>query len=106
MVAKYNVAIMYTDGRGIPKDETKATEWYLSAADQGYLLAQSTLGLRYKAGLGVQRDMVQALKWLILAVDRGDARARKDRDVVAEKMTPRQIQEAEKLAREWNPSAR
>ena len=50
--------------------------------------------------------MVQALKWLNLAVDRGDARARKDRDAVAEKMTPKQIQEAEKLAREWKPSAR
>ena len=62
VVAKYNAAIMYADGRGIPKDDKKATEWYRLAADQGYLLAQSTLGLRYLTGLGVQRDMVQAFE--------------------------------------------
>ncbi len=77
-------------------------------AEQGHALAQTILGHMYVHGLGVPQDYVQAHMWLNLAASRfpqGTDRdmAVKDRDIVAAKMTPAQIAEAQKLAREWKP---
>jgi len=48
---------------------------------------------------------VQAHKWFDLAVARGSAEARTNREIVAAKMRPEQIAEAQRLARKWNPAA-
>jgi uncharacterized protein len=48
---------------------------------------------------------VQAHMWLNLAASRsGDATMVKSRDLVAAKMTPDQVAEAQRLAREWKPT--
>ncbi|MFQ5564708.1 MAG: sel1 repeat family protein, partial [Parvularculaceae bacterium] len=56
-------------------------------------------------GRGVPQDFVEAHKWFNLAASRasGDIRetAAKNRDIMAAKMTPEQIAEAQKQAREW-----
>ncbi len=57
-------------------------------------------------GQGVPRDYVQAHMWFNLAASKsppGEDRdkAAKNRDNVAKVMTPAQISEAQKLAREW-----
>ncbi len=62
----------------------------------------------YHNGKGVPQDYAQAHMWLDLAASSflpGEDRdhAVKYRDIVAEKMTPIQISEAQKLAREWKP---
>ena len=54
-------------------------------------------------GRGVPQDYVQAHMWWNLAAVKGNTDAIKNRDVVAAKMTPTQIAEAQKLAREWKP---
>ncbi len=41
--AQYNLAYMYENGLGVPKDETKALELYQQAADQGHPAAQNNL---------------------------------------------------------------
>ena len=41
--------------------------------------------------------------WFNLVAAKGDAAAVKNRDLIAKKMTPAQIAEAQKLAREWKP---
>ena len=51
--------------------------------------------------LGVQQDNIQAYMWLSLAVARSDQDAISNRNRVAQKMTPAQIAEAQKLAVEW-----
>jgi uncharacterized protein len=51
----------------------------------------------------VPRDYVRAHKWLNLSAARGNNFAIKYRDNIAERMTPAQIAEAQKLAREWKP---
>jgi TPR repeat protein len=56
----------------------------------------------YEEGKGVTRDYVQAYMWFKL-VGPADSVAAKNRDRVAAKMTPTQIAEAQKLAREWKP---
>ena len=55
----------------------------------------------YKNGHGVVQDYVTAHKWWNLAAAQGDEDARKKRDLVAQEMTPDQIAEAQRLAREW-----
>ena len=76
---------------------------YRRAAEQGYAGAQSNLGFMYGKGRGVPLDYVQAHMWLNLATKQGIERARKARDELAKKMTPAQIAEAQRLAREWKP---
>jgi hypothetical protein len=51
----------------------------------------------------VPQNYVQAHKWWNLAAVAGDKDAIKNRDIVAGKMTPAQIAEGQKLAREWKP---
>ena len=77
-------------------------------AEQGVAEGQFLLGVMYDKGLGVPQDYVQAHMWYNLAASRrppGEYRdiSVKSRDIVAEKMTPAQISEAQKLAREWKP---
>ena len=55
----------------------------------------------YADGKGVPQDYVQAHMLWNLAVSRGDEDARANRDIVAGQMTPSQIEEAQRLAREW-----
>jgi TPR repeat protein len=101
--AQYNLGFMYNDGQGVPQDYAEAVEWYRKAADQGYVRAQYNLGVMYNDGTGIPQDYVQAHKWFNLSATKGDAHAVKARDIVAAKMTPAQIAEAQKLAREWKP---
>ena len=63
--------------------------------------AQCNLGVMYYNGEGVPQDYVQAHMWFNLAASKGDENGRKNRDIVAKKMTPTQIAEAQRLAREW-----
>ncbi len=55
----------------------------------------------YNNGLGVPRDYVFALMWWNIAVESGHEDAQRDREIVAKQMTPDQIAEAQRLAREW-----
>jgi TPR repeat protein len=73
-------------------------------ADQGDANAQYILGVFYNNGLGVPQDYVRAYMWLNLAATQGRERAATFRDLVARLMTPAQIAEAQKLAREWKPN--
>jgi TPR repeat protein len=94
---------MYAKGEGVPQDLAQAMDWYRKAAERGYADAQYNLGVMYANASGVPQDFVQAHKWFSLAAAQGEADAIKDRDAIAAKMTPAQIAEAEKLAREWKP---
>ena len=55
----------------------------------------------YAGGRGALQDYVQALKWYDHAAVRGDKLETKIRDIIARRMTPSQIDEAQRLAREW-----
>jgi len=102
--AQHSLGFMYATGQGVPQDNAQAVGWYRKAADQGYAHAQFNLGFMYKEGLGVPQDYVQAHMWFSLAATTGDRGAAEGRDNVANLMTPSQIAEAQKLAREWKPT--
>ena len=85
------------------QDYGEAVRWYRLAANQGYADAQSDLGVMYWDGMGVQKDYVLAHMWLNLAAVQGIERAPKMRDTIEVLMTPGQLAEAQRLAREWRP---
>ena len=101
--AQLNLGFMYDNGEGVLQDYAEAVKWYRLAAEQGYPYAQNNLGILYGKGEGVPQDYAQAHMWFNLAEEHGHANAAKNRDIVAKRMTPTQIAEAEKLAREWKP---
>jgi uncharacterized protein len=92
---------MYGAGWGVAKDDAEAVRWYRLAADQGYARAQALLGDMYLYGDGVPQNYVQAYMWSNLAAEQGQEFARANRDTIAGFMTPSQIEEAQRLAREW-----
>jgi hypothetical protein len=82
----------------------------VSSAEQGDATAQYNLAVMYDIGRGVLQDYVMAHKWYNLAAshyatweaDVGASAAR-SRDRLTIRMTPAQIAEAQKMAREWEP---
>ena len=74
---------------------------YEMAAAQGYADAQNNLGVMYAEGTGVPQDYIQAHMWFNLSAAQGDESGRKNRDMLAEQMTPADISKAQRLAREW-----
>jgi len=59
----------------------------------------------YAAGEGVRQNYVNAHLWFNLAAAQGDQDAAKNLDLVEQRMTPAQLDEAQMLAREWKPKA-
>ncbi len=104
--AQVNLGTMYKNGWGVTQNYAAALKWFRKAANQGEALAQMKLGLMYNDGLGVTQDYVQAHMWYNLAAAQGDKDTRKFLDWIAEKMTPTQIAEAQRLAREWKPKGK
>ena len=102
--AEFKVGVMYERGEGIPSQPKQAVNWYRKAAEQAYAHAQNALGMLYAKGQGVLQDYVQAHMWLNLASAAGEIDASKERDKLADKMTPVQIAEAQRLAKEWMPT--
>ena len=108
--AQYNLGFLYEKGQGVPQDYAEAVKRWRKAAEQGYARAQYNLGFLYEKGQGVPKDYVLSLMWFNLAASRFHASEGKERELavksgnlVASKMTPAQIAEAERLAREWKP---
>ena len=100
--AQVNLGVMYKDnGYGVPQNQTEAAKWYRLAAEQGDVDAQANLGLMYYHGKGVVQSYVDAHMWLNLAASKGDPKISEYRDIVTKKMTTSQIQDAQRLAREW-----
>jgi TPR repeat protein len=94
---------MYAKGQGVPVNYVEALKWFRLAADQGVASAQNNLGLMYANGWGVPQDYVRAHIWFNLSAAQGDQNAAETRDRILKRMTPAQIAEAQKLAREWQP---
>jgi uncharacterized protein len=97
---------MYERGYSVTVDFTEAVKWYRLAANQGVADSQFRLGIMYYLGQGVLQDYVHAYKWFSLSAARGSKDGAVDRDIIAKKMTPAQIVEAQKLAREWKQAPR
>ena len=115
--AQNELGSLYYAGEDVEQDDTEAVRWIKRAADQGYSPAQYNLGLLYfrsRGGLGymlvygagVDEDYVLAYMWLELAGNgaTSDFTRRlyaQQLDELAQRMTPDQIVDAKRLARDW-----
>ena len=98
--AQANLGALYYEGRGVPQDNKIALQWFRRAAEQGLAIAQVSLGGMHATGKGVPQDYVQAHMWADIAASGGDKNAVALLNFIEEEMTPSQIAEAQKLARE------
>ena len=98
--AQYNLGFMYSNGEGVVQDYKEAVRWYTLAARQGNAVGQLNLGFMYSTGRGVLQDFNRGHMWLNIAAIGGDKVSIKNRDIVASLMTPEQIEQAQRMARE------
>ena len=71
--AQYNLARMYLDGVGMPRDPRYGIRWLGLAARKGQHQAQALLGQMLFNGSGSQRQAARGLMWLTLAQDSAGA---------------------------------
>jgi S1-C subfamily serine protease len=101
--AQVGLGFMYVNGQGVPRNYAEALKWFSKAADQGDAKAHLNLGFMYYKGQGVQ-NYVQAHMWLNLAAsnpasDKGTReKAVRNRNIVASRMTPTQLEQAQTMA--------
>jgi TPR repeat protein len=98
--AQGNLGRMYEKGQGVAQDYKEAVRLYRLAAKQNNYKAQANLGAMYYAGKGVLQDYVRAHMWFNIAAVGGDIDSAKNRDVLARTMTPQQVEQAQRMARE------
>lgn len=101
--AQVYLGILYADGKGVTRNYMESAKWFLRAAEQGNSRAQLELGKIFIEGQVVPQDYVEAHMWFNLAAAKGNDRARKYRDNIANYMTPAQLAEAQKRARNFRP---
>lgn len=66
------LASLYLLGRsGVEKDDTKAAEWMMKAAEQGLVDAQVAIAAYYDRGIGVPGDKKKATQWYEKAAKQG-----------------------------------
>jgi S1-C subfamily serine protease len=99
-----NLAGMYVQGHGVAHDDVEAARWFREAAAQGNAIAQGNLGAMYANGDGVPRNYVEAYKWNSLAASQGQVNGKSNLSKNESRMTPEQIAEAQRLARDFRPS--
>jgi len=75
LVAQHILGMMYSQGNGAPKDDAKALEWTLKAAEGGLVNAQFSAGTMYIEGQGTPANESRALHWYAKAAAQGDASA-------------------------------
>ncbi len=99
--AQFNLGALAMAGRGVAQDDLEAVTWFRRAAEQGDALAQFNLGTMLFNGRGAPQDYVEACMWFNVAAARGTQMAVSTRERIERLMTPIDIYEAHKRAREW-----
>ena len=105
-IAQYNLGSMYSNGQGVPQDDKEAVRLYRLSAEQGHAKAQYNLALKFDNGQGVPQDYVLAHMWWNLSGSNGFKDAVTNRNVVEKRMSPSQIEKAQRLARNWRPTTK
>ena len=105
--AQTYLGVMYLHGQGVPQNFAVAAYWLQLASSAGVPTAQYFFGLMHDKGQGVPQDFVLAQAWLNLAVAHAEPGQRNRwaliRNAVASKMTEAQLEQARRLAYEWEP---
>lgn len=106
--AQFVLGQLFSNGDGVEQSYKEAANWFRRAAEQGDDAAQEALASAYFFARGVPQDYLEAHKWANLAVANASDDVARNAHIallesIAEKLTPEQVVEAQKLAREWKP---
>lgn len=104
--AQFNLATAFLKGQGVARDDARAWELLLSAAQAGLAAAQARLGLAYATGEGMVQDLIESAKWLMLAAGQGDKAARQNQARAKSLLSASQWAEASRRAGEWTRTSR
>jgi uncharacterized protein len=108
-LAQFNLAVMYSAGQGMDRDEAQSGLWMQRAADLG------DAGAQYKIGMKLHRDSldelnkaapetrIQAYKWLRLAAAQGYRDSEAAWAFVALAMTHEDVADATRRVAEFIP---
>lgn len=102
--AQFNLGVMYDIGQGVKVDYNEAEKWYAKAAEQWNEGALCNLAILYYNGEGVKRDLMKSHSYYLLAREAGDPRASNLIQLTTEKLTKKQIAQAEAIAGEFKQS--
>lgn len=72
VIAQYNLAVSYQEGKGVVQCYAMAAKWYGKAVEQGYQPAYCPLAQIYNYGMGGLSDIPRAVKILTEAADEFD----------------------------------
>jgi len=65
------LGLLYSEGRGVARDQATAFHWFQLAAAQGNPTAEFNLALAYERGEGVAKNPAEAEKWYAKAAESG-----------------------------------
>ncbi len=94
IAAQFNLGAMYHQGIGVAQDYAQALTLYQKAAQQGHAEAQANLAHLYYTGDMGAPDYMRAYYWMHRAVAQELEGAQKNLALIAEHLTPEQIETA------------
>jgi hypothetical protein len=111
--ASARLAVIFESGDGVPQDHVEAMKWFQIALDRNDYSPYFSLRDMYYRGRGVKQDDVTALMWAYLAAASPELRSNINIGQpqptaaqvfveIAIRMTPAEIAEAQRRAREWS----
>jgi len=71
--AQNNLALLYLDGKGAPRNMPEAVRYFQLSAAAGSALGQNNLGGLYRDGNGVPRDYAKAVRWFAASASQGNS---------------------------------
>ena len=103
--AQYSLGQMYELGEGVPKNDIVAGRWFKAAADhlssvQGVWEAEVELAYMYRDGR-LRDSEIEAYKWLAIVDGSIAPPISADTDLLARKMSKRDVAEAKRIAADW-----
>jgi TPR repeat protein len=99
--AQSKLGFMYENGNGVMQDYKESVRFYRQSAKQGNVLGKKYLGMMYALGRGVSKNYIFAYMWWNLCSYSGDKDCAKNINLLENKMSPIQIEKAQKMARNW-----
>jgi Sel1 repeat len=99
MDAKYQLAILYSEGRGVLQDHAESAKLITELVQKGHVDSQAQLGNMYRRGVGFELSKQNAYLWYNLAASNGNREASAMRDTISSQLSTTELSEAQRQAR-------
>jgi hypothetical protein len=99
MDAKYQLALLYSEGRGVLQDHAESAKLITELVTKGHVDSQAQLGNMYRRGVGFELSKQNAYLWYNLAASNGNREASAMRDTISSQLSTTELSEAQRQAR-------